>query len=130
MEFTIRSRKREDVVDITEQIKKLVVGKKAEEGKAVLVYTPHTTCAIMINENYDPNVCIDILAALKNMIPAGKWLHDKIDDNADAHIKASIIGPSVVIPFENGKMKLGTWQNIILGEFDGPKERTIIVEIL
>jgi len=65
-----------------------------------------------------------------NSLPKGKWKHDKIDNNADAHIKASIIGPSQVIPIENAKLQLGRWQNIALAEFDGPRERKIIVKIL
>ncbi len=127
MEFLIRTSKREEIVDITEQVREFAKGK---DGKACLVYTPHATCSIIVNENYDEAVCEDILNYLKNQIPQGKWEHDKIDDNADSHIKASIIGPGQLIPLENGKLGLGKWQGIGLAEFDGPRERRVIVEIL
>jgi len=129
MEFTLKTNKREEIVDITKQIEK-IVSQADKNTKACLIYTPHATCAIIINENYDPNVCEDVLQLLRQQIPAGKWKHDCIDNNADSHIKASIIGPSQIIPIENGKLQLGTWQNICLAEFDGPKERKIIVKIL
>lgn len=138
MEFIIKTGKREEIVDITGKIqeavsklwedeKKIVCNKKS---RACLVYVPHATCAIIVNENYDSNVCEDILDFLKKQVPAGKWKHDCIDSNADAHIKASIIGPSQVIPIENGKLQLGRWQNIGLAEFDGPRERRVIIKIL
>lgn len=127
MQFLVKSTKREEIIDITDEVKKLVEGK---DGKACLVYTPHATCSIIINENYDKAVCEDILDYLKQEIPAGKWKHDKIDNNADSHIKASIIGPGQVIPIENNKLSLGRWQGCGLAEFDGPRERKVIVEVL
>ena len=127
MEFTIRSKKREEIIDITEQVESIVEKRK---GQACLVYVPHATCAIIVNENYDDAVCRDIIKWLKKQVPEGIWEHDKIDSNADAHIKASIIGPGQMIPIENGKMQLGRWQNIALAEFDGPKERKIIVKVM
>ncbi len=127
MEFTISTSKREELVDITREVEKAVEGKS---GNAVLVYTGHATCAIIINENYDRAVCEDIINYLKKQIPQGIWKHDAIDDNADAHIKASIIGPGQVIPLDNGKLQLGRWQGIALAEFDGPRERKIIVKII
>jgi len=91
---------------------------------------PHATCSVIINENYDEAVCQDILTFLRKQIPKGKWKHDSIDSNADSHIKASLLGPSQLIPIKNGKLLLGTWQGIGLAEFDGPRERRVIVEIL
>lgn len=153
MEFTVKTTKREEIVDVTEEVKKLVEDEskeKGKEGRACLVYVQHATCAIIVNENYDDAVCEDILDYLKQQIPKGKWKHDKIDNqenhrfsspqnpkiiqgfsgNADSHIKASIIGPSQLIPLINGKLGLGRWQGIGLAEFDGPRERKIVVEIL
>lgn len=130
MEFTVKSSKREEIIDITNQIQEIVFKASDEDSKACLVYVPHATCAMIVNENYDKAVCEDILDFLRKQIPVGKWKHDKADSNADAHIKAAIIGPSQIIPIENGKLMLGRWQNIGLAEFDGPKERKIIVKIL
>ena len=127
MKFTIKTTQREQIVDITEQIKQAIEGK---EGKAVLIYVPHTSCSVLINENYDENVCEDILDFLKQQIPPGKWKHDKIDDNGDAHVKAGIIGPSQVIPMQGKNLQLGKWQNIGLVEFDGPRERVVEIVIL
>jgi secondary thiamine-phosphate synthase enzyme len=127
MKFEVESGKREEIVDITGEVKNLVEGK---EGGACLVYVPHATCGIIVNENYDEKVCRDILRFLKDKIPQGEWEHDKIDNNADSHIKSSIIGPQELIPMENGRVKLGRWQGIGLAEFDGPRKRTVIVKIL
>jgi secondary thiamine-phosphate synthase enzyme len=138
MEFTIRSTKREEIIDITGEVKEAVAELCEKDKKrvcnkdigGVLVYVPHATCAIIVNENYDKAVCEDIISYLKKSVPEGVWKHDAIDNNADSHIKASLIGPGQVIPIENGKMGLGRWQGIALAEFDGPRERKIIVKIL
>jgi secondary thiamine-phosphate synthase enzyme len=84
---------------------------------------------VAINENADPNVCEDILDALAGLIPEGKWRHDRIDNNAAAHIKATILGPSEAVPVHEGRLRLGTWQSLMLVELDGPRERTILVEV-
>ncbi len=127
MEIKVKTRKREEIIDITEKVRRLVEGK---EGKACLVYVPHATCSVIINENYDEAVCQDILTFLRKQIPKGKWEHDKIDSNADSHIKASLLGPSQIIPVKNGELALGRWQGIGLAEFDGPRERKVIIRIL
>lgn len=138
MEFSIKTEKREEIINITREVEE-AVSKILEEDKkricnkkarACLVYTPHTTCAIMINENSDNAVFEDILKALREQFPKGLWEHDKTDGNADAHIKAGIIGASQTIPLQNSKLALGKWQGILLADFDGPRERRIIVEIL
>ena len=127
MEFSVQTSKREEIVDITEQVKKLVAGKK---GSACLVFVPHATASIIINENYDPLVCEDILNFLRKEIPQGIWKHDKIDGNADSHLKSMLLGAGKIIPMENGELQLGTWQGIALAEFDGPKMRKIIIKVL
>jgi secondary thiamine-phosphate synthase enzyme len=130
MILKIKTSAREEILDITEKVKEAVDKESDSESKACLIYVPHATCAIIINENYDKFVCEDILDFLHKEIPAGKWKHDKIDNNADAHIKASIIGPSQIALIENKKLKLGRWQGIGLAEFDGPRERTVIIKII
>ncbi|MCK4589188.1 MAG: secondary thiamine-phosphate synthase enzyme YjbQ [Nanoarchaeota archaeon] len=94
------------------------------------IYTPHATAALAINENWDPNIGLDLLNALDQLIPQGKWLHDQVDNNGAAHIKSAIIGPSETIPFINKKLQLGRWQNIIFCDFDGPRKRKIIITLL
>jgi secondary thiamine-phosphate synthase enzyme len=126
-EFRIRTRGKQEMVDITEQVGDLVRRSGVEQGLC-LVYVPHATAALVINENDDPNVCQDILDALGRMVPEGSWRHDRIDGNASAHIKAAILGPGQAVPVRGGRLALGTWQSIMLVELDGPRERTVIVE--
>jgi secondary thiamine-phosphate synthase enzyme len=127
-EFSVRTRKQQEMVDITGRVRDLVQQSGIREG-ICLVYVPHATAAVAINENADPNVCEDILDALAGLIPEGKWRHDRIDNNAAAHIKATILGPSEAVPVREGRLRLGTWQSLMLVELDGPRERTIIVEV-
>jgi len=102
----------------------------AESGLCT-VYTPHATAAITINENADPNVGTDFLRALARAVPEHEnWLHDRVDDNAAAHIKSALVGPSETIPIQDGKLALGTWQNVFFCEFDGPRStRRVIVSV-
>ncbi len=121
----VRTKKREEIVDITDEVKKYVKGKSG----LLLVYTPHTTTAITVNEA-ESGLLEDIISKMSEIIPRGAgYKHDRIDDNADAHIKASIIGNSAIIPIENGRLLLGTWQRILFLEFDGPRNRRVIVEV-
>ena len=129
-EITVSSTKREELIDITSKVKDIVKESKIKQGICTL-YAPHATGAIIINENADPNICDDILEALKDLIPAGKWRHDRIDNNADAHIKSSIIGSSATIPIKDNQLQLGTWQDIFMADLDGPREsRKIIITII
>lgn len=123
----IITKKKYEVIDVTQEVEKQV--KNVDEGLAV-VYTPHATGGIIINENYDPNIGLDIMDALDNIIPEGKWRHDKVDNNGASHIKSAITGPSETIPIKDGKLQLGTWQSICFCEFDGPRERKIIVKVM
>jgi secondary thiamine-phosphate synthase enzyme len=127
-EFSIRTRKTQEMIDITAQVAEVVRRAGAASGLCA-VYVPHATAAIVINENADPNVCQDILDALGRMVPEGAWRHDRIDHNAAAHIKATILGPSETVPVEAGRLRLGTWQSIMLVEFDGPRDRAVIVAV-
>ena len=127
--IVVRSNRRNELIDIDQQVADIVSKSEIKEG-ICSIYAPHATCGIMINENYDPNICLDIIDCLSEYIPQGKWRHDKIDNNADAHIKASIVGPSETIPIKDGNLLMGTWQSIMLADFDGPRERRIIVNII
>jgi len=122
------SKKKYDTLDITSDIKMIVKKEKIREG-IIVVYTPHATAAIVINENYDPNIQIDFHHALQKLIKEGQWLHDQVDGNAASHIKASLVGPSETLIINKG-LVLGQWQDIMLVDFDGPKKRTVIVEII
>lgn len=129
--FALHTHAREEVVDITAEVEAVIAEAKVEEGQCT-VFTPHATAAITINENDDPNIGKDLTNALDRMVPlhAG-WLHDRIDGNAAAHIKSAIVGPSETIPIAARRLCLGTWQNVFLCEFDGPRqERRVIVSIV
>lgn len=129
-EFTISTSKRQELVDITNKINSIIKKCKIKNG-VCNVFAAHATAAIVINEGYDPNVCLDLLDALNKLIPSGIWRHDRIDGNADSHIKSAILGPSETIPVKNGKLELGTWQSIAFCELDGPRgDRRIIVTML
>ena len=129
--FVLRTHAHDEVVDITAEVERVLALSKAEAGQCT-VFTPHATAAITINENDDPNIGKDLICALDRMVPRSLgWLHDRIDGNAAAHIKSAIVGPSETIPIAGGRLCLGTWQNIFLCEFDGPRqERKVIVSIL
>ena len=129
MEIEIETGKRCEIIDITDKVKDFVEKQKVKDG-ICFIFVPHATAAIVINENYDPLVREDICDALSKLVPRGKWRHDRIDGNADAHIKSSIVGCSTQIPIENGKLCLGIWQGIGLLELDGPKKRKIILKII
>ena len=127
-ELTIRTRKTQEMLDITSQVAEMVRRSGVANGLC-LVYVPHATAAIVINENADPNVCQDILDALGRVVPEGVWRPDRVDNNAAAHIKATILGPSQAVPVREGGLRLGTWQSVMLVELDGPRDRTVIVEV-
>ena len=127
--ITIRTIEREQLVDITRDVAE-IVARHGEKCSACFLYALGATAAIMIQENWDPNIQTDVLACLRTLVPQGRWIHDKIDGNGDAHIKAGIIGPSEVIPIEDGKLLLSTWQNIFFCEFDGPRDERRIIATL
>ena len=128
MELTVSTNRREDIVDITSQVKKMVEDSGIGEGLCNL-HVLHTTAAITINENDDPNVGTALLQVLKELVPQWRWKHDPVDGNGDAHIKASLIGANQTIPIKDGKLVLGRWQDIFLCDFDGPRKRKIIITI-
>ncbi len=128
MRFDVRSTSREEFIDITHEVVEFVAANDVRDG-AVLVFCPHTTAAVTINENADPDVRVDLVVGLARIAPqAGGWRHQ--EGNSDGHIKTSLVGPSVLVPVEGGRMMLGTWQGIYLCEFDGPRSRRVHVTIL
>lgn len=127
--ITLKTTGREQLIDITDQIRR-VVSEHGRGHELCALYAMGATAAIMIQENWDPNIQIDVISCLQNIVPKGKWLHDRIDGNGDSHIKAGIIGPSEMVPIEGGKLLLSTWQNIFFCEFDGPRERREVVVTL
>ena len=126
--FSIGTRRRCEMVDITGHVAKLARQSNIENGD-VIVYCPHTTAAITINENADPSVCHDILLTLDELLPQHRKGYRHMEGNSDAHVKSSLIGPSQQIIIQDGKLVLGTWQAIFLCEFDGPRTRNVIVQV-
>jgi secondary thiamine-phosphate synthase enzyme len=125
-EIRIRTSKRVEAVNITAE----VAGKvRDKEGKLLHIYTPHTTCGLIINEDADPDVMKDIMEGLERLAPRD-YPYRHAEGNADAHIRSILTGCFVTVPFSQGKPVLGTWQGIFLMEFDGPRERKVIVTLL
>ena len=129
-EIIIATRAHNELIDITKEVEKIVSESKVKQGLCN-VFVAHATAAILINENYDPNLRDDIIKALNQTIPErNNYKHDQIDNNAASHIKAAIISPSETIPIRDGKLLLGTWQSIAFCEFDGPRSnRKVIITI-
>lgn len=127
-ELRLRSAAKRELIDLTERVRELVAGSGVDEGLCS-VYVPHATAAVVVNENDDPNVCVDVLDALDRLVPDGIWRHDRVDGNAAAHIQATILGPGETIPVRAGRLLLGTWQAVMLVELDGPRERRVVVTI-
>lgn len=124
-EFAVRTDAKCGVVDITSQVE----GNIRRRGSACLVYVPHTTCGITINE-FEPNIEKDYPEFFSRLAPAGNYRHNRIDDNAEAHLLSAVLKPSVVVPLRDGRLALGTWQRILLVEGDGPRTRTVYVQVL
>ena len=128
-EFHIRTTAKRQMIDLAARIADIVAETRVDEGLCN-VYVTHATAAIVVNENDDPNVCVDVLDLLDRVIPAGVWRHDKVDGNAASHIQATILGPSETIPVRGGRLLLGRWQAVMLVELDGPRDRRIVVTTL
>jgi secondary thiamine-phosphate synthase enzyme len=130
-ELSLRTERRTQLVDITEQVRQAV--ESSNGASAALVYVPHTTAGVTINEGADPLVARDLEAALEKVVDDGwEWKHVEDPDgpNAPSHVRASLINPQVLVPLRDGKLALGTWQGIFFCEFDGPRDRKIYVSTL
>jgi secondary thiamine-phosphate synthase enzyme len=127
-ELTIKSSKREELIDITPQICDILSKARVQSG-VIHLFVPHTTAALTINENADPDVKRDILFKLNKEIPRSDgYFHG--EGNSDAHIKSSLLGPSLQLIISDSKLLLGTWQGILFCEFDGPRTRRLLVKII
>ena len=126
-QISVRTERRTQLVEITAQVQEALAG--AEGAAAALVFVPHTTAGVTINEHADPAVARDFEAALERIV-GDDWGWEHIEageENAPSHIRASLMGPQVVVPVEEGRLALGTWQGIFFCEFDGPRSRTVYV---
>jgi len=126
----VRTSERCELVEVTEQVR--AAARRFGGDGALLLYCPHTTAGVTIQENADPDVRHDLLLALAAAVPEapalGRYRH--AEGNSDAHVKASLVGASVLVPMAGGELRLGTWQGLYLCEFDGPRPRELVVSIL
>ena len=130
-EFRVKTERRSQLIDVTKQVQ-AALG-ELNGASAVLVYVPHTTAGVTINEHADPAVARDLETALERMVDDGwPWEHvEPGEENAPTHVRAALMGPSVVIPLrDDGSLALGTWHGIFLCEFDGPRDRSVYVSVL
>ena len=137
-QIKIKSEAREQMINITREVERnleLII----ENGElrnpsnrtgVVIVFVQHTTCGVTVNENADPDVQTDMLGFLRRLIPQDTPEFKHAEENSDAHIKSSLVGTSVTVPFEDGRLALGRWQGVYLCEFDGPRERKIVVAVM
>lgn len=125
----VRSREREELVEFTDEVRRKLKESGAREGVCVL-FVRHTTAGLTINENADPDVPHDMLHALRKLVPQHGMGFRHGEENSDAHIKATLVGSSVTVPFSDGKLLLGRWQGIFLCEFDGGREREIVMQVM
>jgi len=129
-QIRVRTERRTQLVDITKDVQAALDG--SDGASAALVFVPHTTAGVTINEHADPAVARDFEAALERMVSDDwSWQHiEEGEENAPSHIRASLMGPQVVIPLRDGQMALGTWQGVFFCELDGPRTRSVLVTVL
>ena len=129
MKLKIETSKRIELIDITSEIQEEIMKSEVSEGICI-ISTGHTTAGIIINEN-ESGLKEDILALLKKLVPTDAgYMHDRIDNNADSHLRAMLLGASETLPVSEGKLELGTWQRIFFAEMDGPRSRTVNITLL
>ncbi len=127
IQHEIKTKKREEIIDITEEIQEIIRKLKVSNG-ICRIFIPHTTAGITINENADPNVKVDFLYILKKLIPQSRE-YKHTEGNSDAHVKASMMGFSQTLLFQDSRLVLGTWQGLWFCEFDGPRTRNMMVSL-
>jgi secondary thiamine-phosphate synthase enzyme len=128
-QFDVQTKTRDQMIDITERVAREVSAAQVRDGLA-LVYVPHTTAGVTINENADPDVIHDVLAALDRAVPWRQEFYRHGEGNSAAHAKSSMVGCSAAVPIHAGRLALGTWQGIYFCEFDGPRTRQAIVTVI
>ena len=124
----VRTRGRSEMVDVTGEVGKAIRDAGVRDGH-VLLYVPHTTAGVTINENADPSVVHDVLAALDEAVPWRQGFYRHGEGNSAAHVKSSLVGCSALVPVVGGRMTLGTWQGVYFCEFDGPRSRRMVVTV-
>jgi len=124
----LETKSRVEFIDITAHVERVVAEGQVDSGLSV-VYVSHTTAAVTVNENADPSVPLDIVRKLEDIIPLNDG-YDHLEGNSAAHIKSTLVGCSEVVPIENGRLYLGTWQAIFFCEFDGPRRRQFGVKVI
>ena len=127
IDLPVKSTRREEFIDVTTDLARIVSDSGISDG-CITCFVPHTTAGITINENADPDVTRDIISKLGRLIPQEDGYHHA-EGNSDAHLKSSLIGCSLTIPFESGRLLLGTWQGIYFCEFDGPRTRRLTIRV-
>ena len=125
----VPTKERNEIVDVTPTLKRIIRQLNVTDGMAI-VYVPHTTAAVTINENADPDVKSDLLKKLSEMIPQRETYYDHNEGNSDSHVKTALVGNSATVLIEHGNLVLGTWQGVYFCEFDGPRQREMYVKIL
>ena len=125
----VRTTERGEMLDVTDRVARLVRSQNVLEGMAI-VYVPHTTAAVTINENADPDVRHDMLKKLETLIPKDEPYYLHVEGNSDSHVKTSLVGSTVTVLVERGRLVLGRWQGIYFCEFDGPREREMMVKLV
>lgn len=124
----VRTTEREQLLDITRQVRDAVQAAGVHEG-VVHLWSVHTTCALTVNEGADPDVATDIVRFLRRLVPhRGDWDHE--EGNSDSHVKTSLFGPGITLLVENGDLLLGTWQHVFLAEWDGPRSRQVALQVI
>lgn len=126
---SVQTHQRSEMIDVTDRVQRIIRQQGIEDGIAV-VYVPHTTAAVTINENADPDVKHDLLKKLELLIPKQESYYQHSEGNSDSHVKTSLVGNTVTVVIDHGKLVLGTWQGIYFCEFDGPRERELMIRIL
>ena len=129
MTETVRTSRRSEMIDVTRRVESAVAARGISDGMAI-VYVPHTTAAVTINENADPDVKHDMLRKLDELIPKHESYYQHAEGNSDSHVKTSLVGNSVTVLIERGKLILGRWQGIYFCEFDGPREREMLIKLV
>jgi secondary thiamine-phosphate synthase enzyme len=125
----VRTSRRSEIVDLTPTVQRLVRDHAVRSGLAI-VYVPHTTAGVTINENADPDVKTDMLRKFESMIPRDEPYYQHGEGNSDSHVKTALVGNSATVLVEDGSLVLGTWQGIYFCEFDGPRDRTVLVKLV
>lgn len=126
--LSVKTRQRNEMIDVTRQVEEVVARNGVGDGMA-MVFVPHTTAGVTINENADPDVVHDMLLTLEEMVPRDRRGYRHGEGNSDAHVKSSMVGCSLSVMVEKGRLCLGTWQGIYFCEFDGPRNRRLLVQV-